>query len=218
MLVESRLRRQSSQINASSSGMSDNEESEDSETEDQNSDEDVMKAKLITVNEYASKSKCEEPGSDKEEEEEELMDEIEEDYEKKEEQEEEHRQEAEGHSEVEREGQIQPITSLSTDNYNYTASSRAARLSPSITESQSIGSIETFGSELGGTMNDNFQEERNDFSMKTSTPLPSDMSSIQVAGIPAHHLMHVGIVDNCTSIFVEEAGSYSSSLQFDSEA
>ena len=145
--------------------MSDNEESEDSETEDQNSDEDVMKAKLITVNEYASKSKCEEPGSDKEEEEE-LMDEIEEDYEKKEEQEEEHRQEAEGHSEVEREGQIQPITSLSTDSYNYTASSRAARLSPSITESQSMGSIETFGSELGGTMNDNFQEERNDFSIK----------------------------------------------------
>ena len=166
MLVESRLRRQSSQINASSSGMSDNEESEDSETEDQNSDEDVMKAKLITVNEYASKSKCEEPGSDKEEEEEELMDEIEEDYEKKEEQEEEHRQEAEGHSEVEREGQIQPITSLSTDSYNYTASSRAARLSPSITESQSMGSIETFGSELGGTMNDNFQEDRNDFSIK----------------------------------------------------
>ena len=147
--------------------MSDNEESEDSETEDQDSDEDVMKAKLITVNEYASESKCEEPGSDKEEEEEEeLMDEIEEDYEKKEEREEEHRQEAEGHSEVEREGQIQTITSLSTDSYNYTASSRAARLSPSITESQSMGSIETFGSELGGTMNDNFQEERNDFSIK----------------------------------------------------
>ena len=153
-----------------------------------------------------------------EEEEEELIDKIEEDYGNKEEQEEEHRQEAEGHSEVEREGQIQPITSLSTDNYNYTASSRAARLSPSITESQSIGSIETFGSELGGTMNDNFQEERNDFSIKTSTPLPSDMSSIQVAGIPAHHHMHLGIVDNCTSIFVEEAGSDSSSLQFDSEA
>ena len=64
-----------------------------------------------------------------EEEEEELIDKIEEDYGNKEEQEEEHRQEAEGHSEVEREGQIQPITSLSTDSYNYTASSRAARLS-----------------------------------------------------------------------------------------
>ena len=63
MLVASRLRRQSSQIGASSSGMSDNEESEDSETEDQDSDEDAMKAKLITVNEYASESKCEEPGS-----------------------------------------------------------------------------------------------------------------------------------------------------------
>ena len=218
MLVASRLRRQSSQIGASSSGMSDNEESEDSETEDQDSDEDVMKAKLITVNEYASESKCEEPGSDKEEEVEELMDEIEEDCENKEEQEEEHRQEAEGHSEVEQEEQVQPITSLSTDNYNYTASSRAARLSPSVTESQSIGSIETFGSELGGTMNDNFQEERNDFSIKTSTPLPSNMSSIEVAGVPVHHLMHVGIVDNCTSIFVEEAGSDSSSIQFDSEA
>ena len=41
---------------------------------------------------------------------------------------------------------------------------------------------------------------------------------MQVAGIPGHHLMHVGIVDDCTSIFVEEAGSDSSSLQFYSEA